>query len=327
MAAAPPTLSLLLGAMVVGASGAPAPTPVADAVAAELTPTEQRGLAISVVRGGLMVSWVVGILLGSITGDNYGWRTTFILVGGNTLLVVAALAIWKLLLVLENASPSTSLTESMYSASAQPSHHRECNGAGVATSFVVPTYVRPLPEDLTGLGNEGIGLFLLPFSLAAVTGTVLGGYAADRFANGKSAVPILVALAASLLSFSLLSAVGLGPPLAVLGAGAALMRWSVLDFTLISLQQYRLISVAPEDENEVLSLNASPPTWEQGFGSSLGPLTLNHVSISSSGRERYAQWRRWPWGCSAFPQETGRENGRCRTHGTAAASVDGRSRF
>jgi predicted MFS family arabinose efflux permease len=61
------------------------------------------------------------------------------------------------------------------------------------------------------------------------------------------------------------------------------VTWSVVGFALIPLQQYRLIGVAPEEENEVLSLNASAIYLGQGFGSSLGSLVLGHASLSSLG--------------------------------------------
>jgi predicted MFS family arabinose efflux permease len=148
---------------------------------------------------------------------------------------------------------------------------------------VVLTYVRPLLEALTGLGGEGIGAMLILFGVASIVGTALGGYGADRWGYGRSVTPILVILTLSLLSFSLLSVAEAGSVLVVLGAGTALVVWSVVGFALIPLQQYRLIGVAPEEQNEVLSLNASAIYLGQGLGAGLGFLVLEYASLASLG--------------------------------------------
>ena len=70
-AAFAPTFSTLLVTRVLAALGAAVLTPVAGAVAAELAPSEQRGRALSLVLGGLSVSWVIGIPLGTMIGDAY----------------------------------------------------------------------------------------------------------------------------------------------------------------------------------------------------------------------------------------------------------------
>ena len=277
-----PTFSLLLGTRVLAALGAAVLTPVAGAVAAELAPPEHRGQALSFVLGGLSVSWVVGIPLGTVVGDNYGWRASFILVAA--LSVAAALAVRTLLPDVENTSSATGLASKLAVAKRSAVLIAvSITALGVAAGFVVLTYVRPLLEDLTGFGGTGIGWMLLLFGLASVTGTALGGYIADRFGYGRSVVPILVVLTASLLSFSLLPAIEVGSLIAVLGTGTALVTWSVVGFALIPLQQYRLIDVAPEDENEVLSLNASAIYLGQGLGSGLGSLVLGYASVSSLG--------------------------------------------
>jgi predicted MFS family arabinose efflux permease len=256
VAAVVPTFSLLLATRVLGALGAAVLTPVAGAVAAELAEPEHKGRALSLVLGGLSVSWVVGIPLGAMIGDRYGWRMSFVLVA--VLSVLAALAVWALLPAVENTSLATGLASSLTVAK-RPAVlvAAGVTGLGVAAGFVVLTYVRPLLESLTSFGGSGIGWMLLLFGLASVTGTALGGFAADRFGYRRSAPSILVVLTASLLSFSLIPASQAGSLLAVLGAGTALVTWSVVGFALIPLQEYRLIGVAPEDQNEVLSLNAS----------------------------------------------------------------------
>jgi DHA1 family inner membrane transport protein len=281
-AALAPTFSLLLAARILAALGAAIVTPVAGAVAAELAEPEHKGRALSMVLGGLSVSWVVGVPLGSVFGDIYGWRASFVLVA--VLTAVAAGGVGALLPAVEGPREAGGLAARLAMAK---------RGAvlvalfittlGVGAGFVVLTYIRPLLEDLTGFGVGGIGWMLLLFGAASVTGTAVGGYAADRWGYGRSIFPILTLLVLSLLSFSLLPAVGTGSLPTILGTGTALVTWSVVGFGLIPLQQYRLIWLSPEEQNEVLSLNASAIYLGQGFGSGLGSLVLGYLSISALG--------------------------------------------
>ena len=280
-AAFAPTYLLLLAARVVAACGAAILTPVAGAVAAGLTEPEKEGRALSVVLGGLSVSWVVGIPAGALVADRYGWRMSFVLVA--VLAVLAAVGVRALLPAVEN--PQTEGLVRRLAVVGRPAVlvAVSITALGVGAGFVVLTYVRPLLEKLTDFGGGGIGGMLLLFGLASVAGTALGGYAADRWGYVTSVVPILVVLVISLLSFSLLSVLEAGSLFAVLGTGAALVAWSVVGFALIPLQQYRLIGVAPEEGNEVLSLNASAIYLGQGLGAGLGSAVLGHLSLAALG--------------------------------------------
>jgi DHA1 family inner membrane transport protein len=107
---------------------------------------------------------------------------------------------------------------------------------------------------------------LLVFGLTAIAGSVLGGYAADRWGYRTTVVPVLVVQGLSLLSFSLLPAAGRGSAAVVAGAALVLAAWGVVAFALVPLQQYRLLEVAPDEQAGVLSLNSSAVYVGQGMG-------------------------------------------------------------
>ena len=96
-------------------------------------------------------------------------------------------------------------------------------------------------------------------------------------------IAVLAVLSVSLFSFSVLSTAQAGSVLAVLGTGAALVAWSVAAFAFLPLQQYRLIEVAPEEQNTVLALNASAIQAGQGIGAGLGALALYYGSVDGLG--------------------------------------------
>jgi predicted MFS family arabinose efflux permease len=90
---------------------------------------------------------------------------------------------------------------------------------------------------------------LLLFGLAAIGGNALRGY-------GRSMTVIFGVVAFSLLSFFLLTPLA-GPVSAVVGAGVALVTWSVAGWAITPGHQYRLIELSPGTQNVTLSLNAS----------------------------------------------------------------------
>jgi predicted MFS family arabinose efflux permease len=215
--------------------------------------------------------------------DHLGWRVSFGLTAG--LAVFAAIAVGMLLPRLKGTPTAAGGLVSRLAVAGRPVVLTTLlvTVLAMVSGFTVLTYVRPLLEGLTGFGGEGIGSMLLLFGLAAIAGSVLGGYGADRWGYRVTVVPVLVVQAFALLSFSLLPAAEAGTAFVIIGAGAALAAWGVVVFALVPLQQYRLIEVAPDEQNGVLSLNSSAVYAGQGLGAGFGSLVLGYTSPASLG--------------------------------------------
>ena len=280
-AALVPAFSLLLLARVVAALGAAVFTPVASAFAASLASPEMRGRALSVRLIGTTVAFLVGVPVGTVISGYYGWRMSFILVAA--LAAAAALGARALLPNVETSASGTFLSHLGVVRSGAVVGVLALTVLALMASFVVLTYVRPLLENRTGFGTEGIGLMLAIFGLASIPGTLLGGYAADRWGYSLTMTVMLAVLSASLLSFSLLFAVEAGSILVILATVVTLVAWSIATFAQFPLQQYRLIGVAPQEQSSVLSLNASAIQAGQGMGAGFGTLILHYGSVASLG--------------------------------------------
>lgn len=274
------TFGPLLASRVVAACAAAIFTPTTAVVAASLAEPERRGRALATVTGGLTIAFAFGIPLGTLIGEYFGWRSAFVLVG--VLGAVAVVGIAALLPVIENPPP-VSLRDRMLAVK-QPAIVAALGltAIGLGSGFVVFTYVDPLLGDLTGFGGKGISGMLLLFGFAAIAGNALGGYGADRWGYGRSMAVIFVVVALSLLSFSLLTPLGGSVP-AVVGVGVALVTWSVAGWAITPFQQYRLIELAPQIQNIVLSLNASAIYLGQGAGAGIGALVILYGSPASLG--------------------------------------------
>ena len=275
-----PTFGLLLACRVLAAFGAAVFTPTALAVAAGLAPPEGRGRSISFITGGLTVSFVIGIPLGSIIGTYAGWRMTFVMVAA--LGVVAMVGIRSLLPPVE-AQPVVSLRERVDALKQPAVVAALClTTLGLMGGFVVFTYVSPLLAEITGFGGAGVSGLLFLFGVAALFGNGLGGYGADHIGYAPLMATILALLGLSLLGFSLLVTLS-GTALVLPATIAALAVWGVAGFALNPLQQYRVAQLAPRTRNIALSLNASAIYLGQGAGAGLGAFALGYGSLATLG--------------------------------------------
>ena len=276
-----PTFGLLLACRMLAACGAAVFTPTALAVAAGLSPPEERGRSISTITGGLTVSFVVGIPLGSIIGTYAGWRMTFVMVAA---LGAVAMLGTRMLLPAVGAPPVVGLGERV-DALRQPAVVAALGltTLGLMGGFVVFTYVSPLLAKITGFGGAGVSGLLFLFGVAALLGNWFGGYGADHVGYARLMAAILALLSLSLLGFSLLVASVAGTALAVPGTVVMLMLWGVAGFALNPLQQYRVAGLAPDTRNVALSLNASAIYLGQGAGAGLGALALANGSLATLG--------------------------------------------
>ncbi|MBQ1125312.1 MFS transporter, partial [Streptomyces sp. B15] len=84
---------VLVAARVITALAASAFFGIAVAVCAQLVDKDQRGRALSVLFGGLMVAQVVGLPAATLIDQHFGWRASFWAVGA--LAGLNALAVWR----------------------------------------------------------------------------------------------------------------------------------------------------------------------------------------------------------------------------------------
>jgi predicted MFS family arabinose efflux permease len=279
-AVAAPTFGLLVLCRILAACGAAVFTPTALAVAASLASPQERGRSLSVVTGGITISFVIGIPLGSIIGTYAGWRMTFVMVA--VLGVIALLGIRALLPDVEGP-PVVGLRDRVDALGRPAILVALClTTLGLMGAFVVFTYIGPLLARITGFGGAGVSGLLFLFGVAAIFGNSLGGHGADRFAYARLMTVVLILLSLALLGFSVLVLFS-GSALAVPGTLAVLALWGVAGFAFVPLQQYRVVQLAPRTRNVALSLNASAIYLGQGTGAGLGALALGYGSLATLG--------------------------------------------
>lgn len=269
----------LLAARIVLALAASTFMPAASAYAAATASPERRGRALSIIYVGLTMSTVVGVPLGILVGERYGWRSTF--AGVFCLAMLAVAGVWRVLAPAP-AGQTATLSERLAVA-----RRPEVLGALVQTAlalagaFTVYTYLAPFLGQAAGLAGPGLALVLFLFGGAGAIGNLLGGTAADRVGLRRLLSGVFAAMA---IIFALLStAAELLPRSAGLVVVGVLLLWGVVGWSFPSIQQTRLVAIDARLAPVTLSLNASATYLGISLGAVLGSMAVAHGGVLAIG--------------------------------------------
>ncbi len=218
--------------------------PCAHSLIADITPPEKRASALAFYSLGVPIGTILGLVLGGVIADAYGWRAAFYVAGAPGLI----LALMTLLTIKEprarvSRQPVGQMMSEMLQGlidtakvlAVKPTFWLMGLGAGALAfvgyghgPFAIAYFLRNHGEEITALGRSvGLGPkgFLgiagaLTTGVGGLTGTWLGGWLADRAsARDKRAymsVPAIAALASLPFTVSIYL---VGSPLLALGTG------------------------------------------------------------------------------------------------------------
>ncbi|HEY3501321.1 MAG TPA: Cmx/CmrA family chloramphenicol efflux MFS transporter [Actinocatenispora sp.] len=265
LAAAAPTYSLLFGARVVTALATAAFWAVGAATAVKLAPAGAHTRALAVMVGGLTVSNIIGVPLGTFIGQHLGWRASFLVVAG-----LAAIGMAGVLLVVPGrraaltGGPISTERPNLRAELAAFRHGRLwlalATTALVQTGFIaVFSYLTPLLVRTSGVPSGLIPGVLLLFGLGNLVGITVAG----RFADARQLGTLYVAISATILVLAALA----------LFAGSAIAA-----VALAFGMGVAGMACAPSMNGRVFSLAGAAPTLASSVnvsafnaGNSLGP--------------------------------------------------------
>lgn len=238
---------------------------VAAVIAASLVPPTKRGRAISMVMLGLSLANVVGVPLATFLGQQAGWRTLFLVVGGIGALTVAGIALF---VPHVKADPGASIGSELVALKRVQTWLTLLVGVvGFGGFFAVYTYISPTMTSLAGFSSSFIPVIVGLYGLGMVAGNVVGGRLADRSVMG-TIYWVMGAVAVVLVLF-----------------GAFVhVQWAALVLTflvgavgsmLIPSLQTRLLDVSPGAPSLASSLNHSALNVANALGAFLGGAVLN----------------------------------------------------
>jgi predicted MFS family arabinose efflux permease len=279
LAVAATSFPLLLASRVLMAMGAALCTPTAIGVAVALASPERRGRAVALVTSGITVATVIGVPLGTMVGNQFGWRATFVMVAA-----LGAVALAGVLYGVPRGLPNSTATLGERLAVAR---HPGVLYALATTvlwaigGFTVFTYLA-IPLQGLGFNAADISLALLIFGSAAAIGNMLGGTLADRFGPLPTAAVGLagMAMALVLLSLALKSATPDHARYAVL---LLVFGWAIAGWAFYPAQVASIIRIDPRSSVIALSLNASALYLGFALGGAAGGVVLSILGPTDLG--------------------------------------------
>ncbi|MFF2753037.1 MFS transporter [Psychrobacillus sp. NPDC058041] len=158
-------------------------------VASETMPIKKRGLAISFVFGGFTLANVVGVPIGVVIADTYGWNATFMLTT-----FLGGLAFLASFFVLPNRlSQIRSSIRDQFSLMTNPRILMAffIPALGFGATYTVFTYLVPILKGME-VPNHSISLILFGYGFISIFSNILAGKIASHNAIGRLRFVFLV---------------------------------------------------------------------------------------------------------------------------------------
>ncbi len=273
IAALMPVFGGLLAVRVLCGLTATLVNPVAAAAATAMVPMEQRGKALAVVLGGMTLAFLVGIPLGTVIGDFFTWRGSFVFSG--MLALIAALIIGRVLPAVPSGDqPGFGVLR--VALQGPVFRNLLLTVMAFTAMFCVIAFIGPVVTLISGLEGSSIGVMQAMVGIGSILGVAIGGRLADR-ANSHLAIACCVGLiGVTLVSYSalMINGVGLGETARRVLLAVMIMTGAGSLFAMTPAIQARLIMSAPTMRNVVLALNASMIFLGQGLGALIGGVTV-----------------------------------------------------
>ena len=249
-------------------------TVVALAEGAGMASPDKRGSAIGIILTGASAALVLGVPLGTLVGEQFGWRFIFLLIS------VASIPLMIGIAALVPRIESKEVTS--LKAQVAILRDRRIVSALLITLFwvmgcqIVFAYVSPFLEEVAGLTVSQISAALFICGVFAVVGSRIGGYGADRWGMFRMLVISLVLHAAALFLLPWVAT-------SWIGAFVMLAVWIGFAYMTTPVQQYYLVSLSPNTSSLTLGLNNSVLQLGIAFGAGVGGWVVNESSVKHLG--------------------------------------------
>lgn len=248
-------------------------TPQAAATASLLVPADRRARTMAFVFLGWSIAAVLGMPAGALIASTFGWRTAMSCVGALSL-VGAAFVWWRVPAGLFVAAIDRAAWREIVR---HPTLLRVVSVTAIHASaqFVLFSYVVIAYRDTLAATPWMLTLLLSLNGLAGFIGNVVAGRIADR--RGP---PIVILAAMCSMTFAFLLWIGLyavGPgAFGIVIAIVAAIFWGSGNFAANSMQQVRLVNLAPALASVSVALNTSAIYLGQFIGAAVGGQVLAH---------------------------------------------------
>ncbi|HAV1924824.1 TPA: sugar transporter [Enterobacter hormaechei subsp. steigerwaltii] len=246
---------------------------ITASLAIRLAPAGKRAQALSLIATGTALAMVLGLPIGRIVGQYFGWRTTFFAIGMGALITLVCLI--KLLpkLPSEHSGSLKSLPLLMRRPALMSIYLLTV--IVVTAHYTAYSYIEPFVQVVAGFSANFATVLLLILGGAGIIGSILFGKLGNKHASALVSSAIGLLLACLLL---LMPAAGSESHLAILS-----LFWGVAIMIIGLGMQVKVLALAPDATDVAMSLFSGIFNLGIGAAALVGNQISLHVSMSAIG--------------------------------------------
>lgn len=242
---------------------------IGSVVAMSLAAPEKRSGAIATMFAGLTMATILGVPLGTVLGQHFGWRSAFW-----AITLVGVIALISLALFIPNLDATKSETE-------QTSLRDELRAfthlqvwlsiavtiLGFGGMFGAFTYIAYILTQISGFTSQAVPWMLALFGAGTFVGNILGGKAADKSVR-KTLTVTLLGLAGVLGIFALTAH-------SQIMTGISLFLMGAFGFAAVPGLQTRIMRSAEQAPTMASTANIAAFNIGNALGAWLGGITIS----------------------------------------------------
>ncbi|OAT32350.1 putative sugar efflux transporter [Buttiauxella brennerae ATCC 51605] len=268
---------------------------ITASLAIRMAPAGKKAQALSLIATGTALAMVLGLPLGRVVGQYFGWRTTFFAIG-----VIAALTLFCVIKLLPKLpsehSGSLKSLPLLFKRPALVSIY-VLTAVVVTAHYTAYSYIEPFVQTVAGLSANTATFLLLVLGGAGIIGSVMFG----KLGNKHSSLLVSGSIGLLVLCLALLL------PAAQSSANLTVLSlfWGIAIMIITLGMQVKVLALAPDATDVSMALFSGIFNLGIGAGALLGNQVSLHFEMSSIGLVGAAPalaaliwsvliFRRWP---------------------------------
>ncbi|ENK8667207.1 sugar transporter [Salmonella enterica] len=246
---------------------------ITASLAIRLAPAGKRAQALSLIATGTALAMVLGLPIGRVVGQYFGWRTTFFAIGMGALITLLCLI--KLLPKLPSEhSGSLKSLPLLFRRPALMSLY-VLTVVVVTAHYTAYSYIEPFVQNVAGLSANFATVLLLILGGAGIIGSLVFSKLGNRHASSLVSIAIALLVICLLL---LLPAANSEAHLAILS-----IFWGIAIMVIGLGMQVKVLALAPDATDVAMALFSGIFNIGIGAGALVGNQVSLHWSMSAIG--------------------------------------------
>ncbi|EBG6274273.1 sugar transporter [Salmonella enterica] len=246
---------------------------ITASLAIRLAPAGKRAQALSLIATGTALAMVLGLPIGRVVGQYFGWRTTFFAIGMGALITLLCLI--KLLPKLPSEhSGSLKSLPLLFRRPALMSLY-VLTVVVVTAHYTAYSYIEPFVQNVAGLSANFATVLLLILGGAGIIGSLVFSKLGNRHASSLVSIAIALLVVCLLL---LLPAADSEAHLAILS-----IFWGIAIMVIGLGMQVKVLALAPDATDVAMALFSGIFNIGIGAGALVGNQVSLHWSMSAIG--------------------------------------------